>query len=175
MSTDQSTTPADETPNAESATPAAEPHTADPAAADPNADAETPAPDAETPNAETTDDDGHEDDGTTFDREYVQRLRSESAGHRKRAREAEDAIDGLRRELWGYQVAATGLLADPEDLPFDPEAAGDPEAVKAAAEALIERKPHMRRTGTAGPLPEAANKAPGAGGVSWSSLLRPGA
>lgn len=171
MSTDQTTTPDGETPNDESAPPAGEPHTNAPGEGAPAAGEVTP-PDDDQTNETPADDDG---EGTTFDREYVQRLRSESAGHRKRAKDAEDAMEGLRRELWGYQVAATGLLADPEDLPFDAEAAGDPEAVKAAAEALIERKPHMRRTGTGGPLPDAAGKAPGAGGVSWSSLLRGGA
>lgn len=170
MSTDQTPTPDSETPSGENETPDAERHTSDPAGGAPGGEGEKPA-DAGQTNETPSDDDG----ATTFDREYVQRLRSESAGHRTRAKEAEDAVDELRRELWGYQVAATGLLADPDDLPYDAEAAGDPEAVKAAAEALIERKPHMRRTGTGGPLPDAAGKAPGTGGVSWSSLLRDGA
>lgn len=171
MSTDPRTTPDDGTPNDENGAPDEKPTTGAP-------DADAPSDDGAPPADETTEDGTpmtDEDEGTTFDREYVQRLRSESAGHRKRAREAEATIDGLRRELWTHHVRETGLLADPEDLPYNPEAAGDPEAVKAAAEALIARKPHMRRTGTSGPLPEAATRTPSAGGVSWSSLLRSGA
>lgn len=123
----------------------------------------------------TDDEQKPEGDGTTFDREYVQELRTEAAGHRKRATDAEQAVEDLRRKLWGHEVAALGLLADPEDLPYDAEAAGDPEAVKAAAEALIARKPHMARTSTSGPLPDAADREPSPGGISWSAMLRGGA
>lgn len=138
----------------------------------PDGGAGTPDPEGETPNATTDDPEG---EGTTFDREYVQQLRSEAAGHRRRATEAEQAVEDLRRKLWSHEVAALGLLADPEDLPYDSEAAGDPEAVKAAAEALIARKPHMARTSTSGPLPDAADREPSPGGVSWSAMLRGGA
>lgn len=140
----------------------------------PDGGAGTSDPEGETPN-ETTDDPEGEGDGKKFDREYVQELRSESAGHRKRATEAEKAVEDLRRKLWSHEVAALGLLADPDDLPYDSEAAGDPEAVKAAAEALIARKPHMARTSTSGPLPDAADREPSPGAVSWSTLLRGGA
>lgn len=148
------------------------PPTGDRGGGAPNGGAGTSDPAGETPNATTDDPEG---EGTTFDREYVQQLRSEAAGHRRRATEAEQAVEGLRRKLWSHEVAALGLLADPEDLPYDSEAAGDPEAVKAAAEALIARKPHMARTSTSGPLPDAADREPSPGGISWSAMLRGGA
>lgn len=111
----------------------------------------------------------------SFDRTYVEGLRSESAGHRQRARDAETERDTLRRELWTYRVTATGLLADPEDLPYDADLGDDAEAIAEAARALITRKPHMARSGTSGPLPDAHSSEPSTGAVSWGSMLRAGA
>ena len=51
----------------------------------------------------------------TFDREYVQKLRDEAAGHRVKAKRA----DALAASLVTAQAALTGKLADPTDLPFD--------------------------------------------------------
>lgn len=78
----------------------------------------------------------------TFSREYVQELRSEAAEYRTRAKTA----DTLREALWAERVKADGRLVDADDLPMPSDA--DPlsvDSVSAAVDALIERKPHLKR------------------------------
>jgi hypothetical protein len=110
----------------------------------------------------------------TFDREYVQKLRDEAAGHRVKAKRT----DALNARLATAQAALTGKLADPTDLPFtddllDEDGLVDEAKVHAAVEDLIKRKPHLaarRPTGNVGQgaRPEAAE-------VGLASLLRRGA
>lgn len=97
---------------------------------------ETPAESPE--NAPSTPDEPTEPD--TFPRDYVERLRDESARYRQRAQRADD----LAAALWGARVAASGRLADPTDLPM-PEGADplDPDAVATAVDDLLARKPHL--------------------------------
>ncbi len=57
------------------------------------------------------------DQPESFDREYVQKLRDEAAGHRVEAKRA----DALNARLATAQAALTGKLADPTDLPFTPD------------------------------------------------------
>lgn len=88
-----------------------------------------------------------EEEPDTFPREYVEKLRKEAAGHRDRAKQADD----LREALWAARVAATGRLADPSDLPLPDD--GDPldiEAVNAAVDALVTTKPHLAARTVAG-------------------------
>lgn len=80
-----------------------------------------------------------EDEPDTFPRSVVEKLRKENAGYREKARKAED----YARELFHARVAATGRLADPEDLPFDEALLDDRDALLAAVEDLLARKPHM--------------------------------
>lgn len=75
----------------------------------------------------------------TFTRTYVERLRRESGTYRERARTAEHYAARLHTEL----VRATGKLADPTDLPFDAAHLDDPDALAAAIEDLLRRKPHL--------------------------------
>lgn len=89
-------------------------------------------------------DDTPDDDDETFDRAYVDRLRRESGDYRRRAREAETARDELRAALWRERVDRLGKLADPDDLPLDPDALDDPDAISAAVDALLTEKPHLR-------------------------------
>lgn len=79
-------------------------------------------------------------------RAVVTKLRKEAGDTRKKLRETEARTDELAAQLWRYRVAETGLLADPEDLPYDPDALDDPDKVRALAEDLVTRKPHMRST-----------------------------
>ncbi len=98
--------------------------------------------------------DARSDPTETFDREYVQKLRDEAAGHRVKAKR----IDALSARLATAQAALTGKLADPTDLPFtadllDDDGLVDEDKVRAAVDALIERKPHLaarRPTGNIG-------------------------
>ncbi|MFX0539548.1 hypothetical protein ACQBAT_07795 [Ornithinimicrobium sp. Y1847] len=81
-----------------------------------------------------------QDEQETFPRSYVQELRDESARYRLRAARADD----LAAALWTARVAATGRLADPSDLAMPDEADPlDSEAVTAAVDDLLTRKPHL--------------------------------
>ncbi|KRE38216.1 hypothetical protein ASG73_04435 [Janibacter sp. Soil728] len=84
-----------------------------------------------------------EQEPDTFPRDYVEKLRKESAGHRTSAREATEALLPLQERLHGALVGATGRLADPSDLPFDPAHLEDEDALTAAIDALLEAKPHL--------------------------------
>lgn len=79
------------------------------------------------------------DDPDTFPREVVEDLRKENGKYRKRAQQADTLAQRLHTEL----VRATGRLADPSDLDFTPEHLDDPDALAAAIDDLLERKPHL--------------------------------
>ena len=84
----------------------------------------------------------NENDEQSFSREYVQELRSEAAEYRTRAKTA----DTLREALWAERVKADGRLVDADDLPMPDDADPlDADAVSAAVDALVERKPHLKR------------------------------
>ncbi len=90
-----------------------------------------------------------EEEPETFPREYVEKLRDESAKHRTRAQRADDLAARLHTAL----VTATGRLADPSDLPFEESHVDDAEALTVAINELLSRKPHLasrRVTGDVG-------------------------
>lgn len=103
----------------------------------------------ETVSRETDDDPERTDepgdgDGETFPRAYVESLRGESRRYRERAQSAEARTGDLAAALWRERVAATDRLADPDDLPLPEDTDPlDAEAVSAAVDALLERKPHL--------------------------------
>ena len=76
---------------------------------------------------------GHIPSGTN------ERLRRESAGYPERANAADTYAKRLHTEL----VRATGKLADPTDLEFAEEHLDDPDALAAALDDLLARKPHL--------------------------------
>lgn len=81
-----------------------------------------------------------QDEQETFPRSYVEELRQENGRYRQRAQRSGD----LAAALWTARVAATGRLADPSDLPMPEDADPlDSEAVTAAVEELLERRPHL--------------------------------
>ena len=85
-------------------------------------------------------------DADTFPRSYVEELRQENGKHRQRARE-------LGERLHVELVRATGLLADPTDLPFDADHLDNPDKLAEAIDALLAAKPHLkarRVTGSVG-------------------------
>lgn len=75
----------------------------------------------------------------TFPREYVEKLRKENAGYRDKAKKTDDYAQQLHAAL----VKETGRLADPTDLPFNPEHLDDPAALAAAVDTLLTTKPHL--------------------------------
>lgn len=109
------------------------------------------------------------DDPDVFSREYVSGLRDEAKTLRLRARDAESERDRLRENLWVARVDALGLLADPTDLPVDVEALEDPDAIRAAADALLARKPHLARRRAVGDIGQ--HDVPEPAGFSLASAL----
>ncbi|WP_026533907.1 hypothetical protein [Arthrobacter sp. H14] len=95
----------------------------------------TPEP-AEPEQEETTEE---ETEPETFPREYVEKLRKENADNRVKAKTADDLAARLHTAL----VTATGRLADPTDLPYDPGHLEDAETLTAAVDELLARKPHL--------------------------------
>ncbi len=109
----------------------------------------------------------------TFDRDYVQKLRDEAAGHRVKAKRT----DALNARLATAQAALTGKLADPTDLPFtddllDDDGLVDEDKVHAAVEDLIKRKPHLAARRPTGDIGQGAHPEPQVTGLA--ELLRGG-
>lgn len=94
---------------------------------------------AQTPTDEETTPETEETEADSFPREYVEKLRKENATYRERAKET----DRLAQELHTAKVAAIGKLHDPTDLAYDPEHLANPEALTAAVDDLLARKPHL--------------------------------
>lgn len=69
----------------------------------------------------------------------MEKLRDENAKYRQRARQADELGQRLHTEL----VRATGRLADPSDLAYSEEHLADPDALAAAIDELLTRKPHL--------------------------------
>ncbi len=110
----------------------------------------------------------------TFDREYVQKLRDEAAGHRVKAKRT----DALNARLATAQAALTGKLADPTDLPYDDallddDGLVDEDKVRAAVDALIERKPHLAARRPTGNVGQGAR--PETPEIGLAAMLRRGA
>jgi len=105
----------------------------------------------------------------TFPRDYVEKLRRESAGYRDKAKRADDLATRLHTAL----VSATGRLADPTDLPYDEAHLDDPEDLERAISDLLSRKPHLASRRVAGDVGQGASG--DGGGVSLAGLLRAGA
>lgn len=82
-------------------------------------------------------------EGDTFPREYVEKLRKEAGDHRTAAKVATEALEPLQQRLHALLVAGTGRLADPSDLPFDAAHLDSEEALTAALDDLLARKPHL--------------------------------
>lgn len=121
---------------------------------------------------EPDDDDGgsSESDETDDDEPAVARARRQAARYRRELRDVEAERDELAAALWTERVAALGVLADPTDLPHDPEALHDPDRLRELAHELVAAKPHLRSRR----IRERAGQGEGdgSGTVSLSGLLR---
>ena len=82
--------------------------------------------------------DASQGNAETFPREYVEKLRKEAAEARLKAKKADD----YARQLFTARVAATGRLADPNDLPFNTDLVDDLPALEAAIDDLLAQHPH---------------------------------
>lgn len=85
--------------------------------------------------------------------------------------EARAKADNYSRQLFHARVEQTGLLIDPEDMPYDAALVDDPDALSAAVTDLVERKPHLRVVSTSGDLP-AFGAGADSSSVSLTGLLR---
>lgn len=107
------------------------------------------------------------EDAETFPREYVEKLRQENGKYRQRASEADSLANRLHTEL----VRATGRLADPTDLPFDPDHVADAGKMSAAIDALLESKPHLASRRPTGDIGQ-GNRGQGGGSFSLLQMLK---
>lgn len=123
---------------------------------------------------ETTEQTETTEEGRTFPAEYVRQLRDEAAGHRTRAKEAEESLAPLQQRLFTMLVEKTGRLADPSDLPFDAALIDDEGALDEAIESLLAAKPHLASRRVVGDVGQGAGK-PRDGEVSLASILAAGA
>lgn len=113
----------------------------------------------------TTEDDA-EGEAETFPREYVEKLRKENADARVKAKRADDLAARLHTAL----VAATGRLADPSDLEFDDAHLDDADALNAAVDELLARKPHLASRRPVGAIGQGATSS--ATSVDLAGILR---
>lgn len=126
----------------------------------------------ETENAGAPDGETPEPAGDTFSREYVEKLRGESARSRKASKEAADRLAELEQKYVTARVAALGELADPSALPYSRDLVEmDDDALAEHVTAFLKQAPHMRRVGAGGALP-AHERGPAA--VSLVDMLRRG-
>ena len=102
----------------------------------------------------------------TFPRDVVEKLREEAAGYRVKAKDRDDLAHRLHVAL----VAATGRLADPTDLAFDETHIADDEALTAALDDLLTRKPHLATRRPTGSVGQGAT--PTTAGTDLAGLLR---
>ena len=123
---------------------------------------EKPITDAE----DVDEDQGDDAAAETFPRSYVEKLRGENARYRERAKNADAYAKQLHTEL----VRATGRLADPTDLEFADDHLDDPDALAAALDELLARKPHLASRRPAGEIGQGAT--PSAGTVDLAAILR---
>lgn len=118
---------------------------------------------AETDSSVESNDDDQQD---SFPRSYVEKLRDENAKYRQRAQQSDDLAQRLHTAL----VAATGRLHDPTDIPFDEAHLDDPEALEAAIEDLVAKKPHLAARRPRGDVGQGATRSNST--VDLAGLLR---
>lgn len=124
-------------------------------------------PDAGTENTEAGVQAEATDEPDTFPRSYVEQLRAENQRYRERGKNADELARRLHTEL----VRATGRLADPSDLAFDETHLADPDALTAALDDLLTRKPHMATRRPAGDIGQGA-VSEGGSTVDLAAILR---
>lgn len=82
--------------------------------------------------------------------ESARKLRSEAKGLRDRAKAAEALADDYARRLFAARVSATGLVANPAEIPFNGDLLDDDDALNTAIETAITERPYIRSRKAAG-------------------------
>ena len=111
------------------------------------------------------------DEPRTFDATYVERLRTEAAQARVKAKRA----DALARQVVEAYVSGEGRLHDPADLAWsddflDEHGLVDTVKVRAAIDQLVERKPYLAARRPVEPHPQGARPEPAR--VNLAAILR---
>lgn len=94
---------------------------------------------------------GSESEGAESDTERIgeslalDKARREAKNLRDRAKAAEARVDELSRQVFALKVAALDKFADPSDFAYDAELVDDDEALAAAVDELLERRPHYAK------------------------------
>ena len=123
--------------------------------------------DQETEDQENEDQE-NEDQENKFGREYVQSLRSESAGYRKRMQAAE-------RALFDMQVEATGLIVSAEEVDYDPELLNDTDALRDRVQSVVDSKPYLKKPSMSGNIGQHERKGNDDTGGGLMGMLQQGA
>lgn len=118
---------------------------------------------------------GQQEEPKTYDEAYVKNLRDEAAANRVKAKRTDDAESRLR--TLATAEATRGILTDPTDLAWSDDYADedgwpDHDKIRAAAEELVGKKPHLARP--SGDIGQGRHGEPDES-VSLSGLLRAGA
>lgn len=119
------------------------------------------------------DDDEPDSDETDEQDPRLSRARGQAARYRRELRDVETERDELAAALWTARVDALGVLADPADLPFDPDALHDPDRLRELADELVTEKPHLKSRRIRARAGQGEGSAPG--GVSLAAILNRGA
>ncbi len=135
----------------------------------PGADGAAPSLGADLP--EESSRDRRSDEPETFPRDYVERLREESAAYRVKAKRADDLAARLVTAL----AAGTGKLADARDLPYGEHLLDDDgvpafDRIADAIDTLIRERPHLASRRPTGSVEQGVRA--DEPGVSLVSLLR---
>ena len=107
-----------------------------------------------------------DEDAETFPRAYVEKLRQENARYREQAKKSDDLAQRLHTAL----TAATGRLASPDELAFDPAHLDDEDALTAAIDDLLARKPYLAPRRPVGDVGQGAS--PVAPTVDLAGIIR---
>ena len=114
-----------------------------------------------------------DDDGDDEQDPRLSRARQQAARYRRQLRDTETERDELAAALWTARVDQLGVLADPADLPFDPDALHDPDRLRQLVDELVTAKPHLRSRRIRARAGQGEGTAPG--GVSLAAILNRGA
>lgn len=114
-----------------------------------------------------------DDDGDDEQDPRLSRARGQAARYRRELRDVEAERDELAAALWTARVDQLGVLADPDDLPFDPDALHDPDRLRELADELVTAKPHLRSRRIRARAGQGEGSAPD--GISLAAILNRGA
>lgn len=107
----------------------------------------------------------------TFDRDYVEKLRSKSASYRLRMKDAESQVSTLQRQLFTERLQRLDMVVDPDAVPYDPALLEDEQTLVDAIEELLQSKPYLRKRKVAGNIGQHTSQ-DGPAPVSLLSVLR---